>query len=47
MKPSDGYGANTGQVKAAIKKGGSMAGGKRKGPKAPGMNRQKMFRGKK
>ena len=31
------YGSNTGAVKAAIKKGGSMAGGSRKGPAAPSM----------
>ena len=41
MSSKTSYGANTGAVKSVIKKGGDMAGGKRKGPAAPSMKGSK------
>jgi hypothetical protein len=45
MSSKTSYGANMGSVKSAIKKGGKMAGGKRKGPAAPSMSHSAMAQG--
>ena len=39
-------GSNTGAVKAAIRKGGKMAGGKRRGPPAPKMRKGNKYQAK-
>jgi hypothetical protein len=44
---SENYGKNTSAVKSAIKKGGNMAGGKRRGPAAPNMRKGNPYASKK
>lgn len=44
---SESYGQNTSAVKSAIKKGGKMAGGHRKGPPAPNMRKGNPYASKK
>ena len=45
MGSKTSYGANISAAKSAIKKGGKMAGGKRKGPAAPMMGHSAMAQG--